>query len=46
MLALMSEKGIGQLSYDDGIELPEPGPIAIDDILHWSGKERQFPPVA
>lgn len=43
LLALMGEKGIGHLSYDGGIELPEPDPIAIDDILHWNGKDRLFP---
>ena len=43
LLALMGEKGIGHLSYDAGIALPDPAPIAIDDILHWSGKERLFP---
>ena len=43
LLALMGEKGIGHLSYDAGINLPEPEPIPIDDILHWSGKESLFP---
>ena len=43
LLALMGEKGIGHLSYDAGITLPEPNPITIDDILHWSGKESLFP---
>ncbi|OFC70095.1 type II toxin-antitoxin system HipA family toxin [Alteromonas confluentis] len=43
LLALMGEKGIGYLSYDAGITLPEPEHIAIDDILHWSGKEKLFP---
>jgi len=43
LLALMGGKGIGHLSYDAGIALPEPDPIAIDDILHWDSKDRLFP---
>ncbi|MCU7556093.1 type II toxin-antitoxin system HipA family toxin [Alteromonas sp. ASW11-19] len=43
LLALMGDKGIGHLSYDAGISLPEPDPIALNDILHWSGKESLFP---
>lgn len=42
-LALTGEKGIGYLSYDAGIELPEPEPISVNDIVHWSGKESLFP---
>ena len=43
LLALMGAKGIGHLSYDAGIQLPLAEPIAIGDILHWSGKEKLFP---
>ncbi|MDG6099954.1 type II toxin-antitoxin system HipA family toxin [Alteromonas sp. ZYF713] len=43
LLALMGKKGIGHVSYNGGISLPEPDLIAINDILHWSGKESLFP---
>ncbi|NDW22131.1 type II toxin-antitoxin system HipA family toxin [Alteromonas hispanica] len=43
LLALMGDKGIGHLSYNAGIALSEPEPIAINDILHWSGKGSLFP---
>ncbi len=43
LLALMGAKGIGHLSYDAGLQLPESEPVAIEDILHWSGKDKLFP---
>ena len=43
LLALMGTKGIGHLSYDAGIQLPAAKPVAIEDILHWSGREKLFP---
>ena len=43
LLALMGTKGIGHLSYDAGIHLPAAKPVAIEDILHWSGREKLFP---
>lgn len=43
LLALMGTKGIGHLSYDAGIHLPAAEPVAIEDILHWSGREKLFP---
>lgn len=43
LLALMGTKGIGHLSYDAGIQLPAAEPVAIEDILHWSGREKLFP---
>lgn len=43
LLGLMGSKGVGHLSYEAGIKLPEPSAISIEEILHWSGKENLFP---
>lgn len=43
LLALQGDEGIGLLTYDAGIELPNAESLAIDDILKYSGKEKLFP---
>ncbi len=43
LLALQGDEGIGLITYDAGIELPNAESLAIDDILKYSGKEQLFP---
>ncbi|WP_415913423.1 type II toxin-antitoxin system HipA family toxin [Neptuniibacter sp. QD37_11] len=43
LLALQQENGIGQLSYESKIVLPEVEAVSLSDILGWQGKELLFP---
>ncbi|MCP3673714.1 MAG: type II toxin-antitoxin system HipA family toxin [Gammaproteobacteria bacterium] len=42
-LALQGTNGIGALSYDAGIQLPEVEQISLKEILSWSSAKELFP---
>lgn len=41
-LALQQDTGIGALSYVSDVDLPQPAPEKLDDLLKWDHKESAF----
>lgn len=43
LLAMQGEQGIGMLSYQSALNLPESEPVSLSDILHYSQPDPLFP---